>query len=125
MCVCTIWCTWDDRVGCPVHRQECKKLREELREGHEEDKRAALLQLAQMKEHELGTAREGWQRKVEDLLEQVTRARLNHHTAGIQSYGNTQSYCNTQSYKNAQSHGNTGSYGSTQSHSNTQSYENT
>ncbi|KAG5846652.1 hypothetical protein ANANG_G00117260 [Anguilla anguilla] len=53
-------------------RQECKKLREELREGHEEDKRAALLQLAQMKEQELGTAREGWQRKVEDLLEQIS-----------------------------------------------------
>ncbi|KAJ8270726.1 hypothetical protein GJAV_G00118560 [Gymnothorax javanicus] len=53
-------------------RQECKKLREELRECHEEDKRAALMHLAQMKEQELGTAREGWQRKVEDLLEQIS-----------------------------------------------------
>lgn len=52
-------------------RQECKKLREELREEHEEDKRAALTQLAQAKEQELGSARESWQRKVEDLLEQV------------------------------------------------------
>ena len=54
-----------------VHRQECKKLREELREDHEDDKRAALSQLAQNKEQELGSARESWQRKVEDLLEQV------------------------------------------------------
>lgn len=54
-----------------VHRQECKKLREELREDHEDDKRAALTQLAQNKEQELGSARESWQRKVEDLLEQV------------------------------------------------------
>ncbi|KAI4895692.1 hypothetical protein NFI96_024784 [Prochilodus magdalenae] len=53
-------------------RQECKKLREELREEHEEDKRAALTQLAQNKEQELGTARESWQRKVEDLLEQIS-----------------------------------------------------
>uniref|UniRef100_A0A8D3DMB7 Family with sequence similarity 184 member A n=1 Tax=Scophthalmus maximus TaxID=52904 RepID=A0A8D3DMB7_SCOMX len=56
-------------------RQECKKLREELREEHEEDKASALAQLAQSKEQELGGARESWQRKVEDLLEQVRRAR--------------------------------------------------
>uniref|UniRef100_A0A8B9KRC5 Family with sequence similarity 184 member A n=1 Tax=Astyanax mexicanus TaxID=7994 RepID=A0A8B9KRC5_ASTMX len=53
-------------------RQECKKLREELREDHEEGKRMALTQLAQSKEQELGTARESWQRKVEDLLEQIS-----------------------------------------------------
>ncbi|XP_076873999.1 protein FAM184A isoform X2 [Brachyhypopomus gauderio] len=53
-------------------RQECKKLREELREEHEEDKRAALTQLAQSKEQELGSARESWHRKVEDLLEQIS-----------------------------------------------------
>nr|XP_029532677.1 protein FAM184A-like isoform X3 [Oncorhynchus nerka] len=53
-------------------RQECKKLREELREDHEDDKRAALSQLAQNKEQELGSARESWQRKVEDLLEQIS-----------------------------------------------------
>uniref|UniRef100_A0A665V2A5 Family with sequence similarity 184 member A n=1 Tax=Echeneis naucrates TaxID=173247 RepID=A0A665V2A5_ECHNA len=53
-------------------RQECKKLREELREEHEEDKASALSQLAQSKEQELSNARESWQRKVEDLLEQRT-----------------------------------------------------
>jgi len=53
------------------YRQECKKLREELREEHEEDKASALAQLAQSKEQELSNARESWQRKVEDLLEQV------------------------------------------------------
>ncbi|XP_069007200.1 protein FAM184A-like, partial [Embiotoca jacksoni] len=51
-------------------RQECKKLREELKEEHEEDKTSALTQLAQSKEQELSSARESWQRKVEDLLEQ-------------------------------------------------------
>lgn len=53
------------------YRQECKKLREELKEDHEEDKNSALAQLAQSKEQELSNARESWQRKVEDLLEQV------------------------------------------------------
>ncbi|KAG7508035.1 hypothetical protein JOB18_001392 [Solea senegalensis] len=53
-------------------RQECKKLREELREDHEEDKASALTQLAQTKEQELSNARESWQRKVEDLLEQIS-----------------------------------------------------
>ncbi|XP_075940512.1 protein FAM184A [Anarhichas minor] len=53
-------------------RQECKKLREELREDHEEDKASALSQLAQNKEQEMSNARESWQRKVEDLLEQIS-----------------------------------------------------
>uniref|UniRef100_A0A3P8N8I6 Protein FAM184A/B N-terminal domain-containing protein n=1 Tax=Astatotilapia calliptera TaxID=8154 RepID=A0A3P8N8I6_ASTCA len=53
-------------------RQECKKLREELKEEHEEDKNSALAQLAQSKEQELSNARESWQRKVEDLLEQIS-----------------------------------------------------
>ncbi|XP_028254206.1 protein FAM184A isoform X1 [Parambassis ranga] len=53
-------------------RQECKKLREELKEEHEEDKTTALTQLAQSKEQELSSARESWQRKVEDLLEQIS-----------------------------------------------------
>lgn len=46
-------------------------LREELTEEYEADKQAALTQLSQQKELELMAAREGWQRKVEDLLEQV------------------------------------------------------
>uniref|UniRef100_A0A8C2F9A6 Family with sequence similarity 184 member A n=1 Tax=Cyprinus carpio TaxID=7962 RepID=A0A8C2F9A6_CYPCA len=53
-------------------RQECKKLREELREEHEENKRSALTQLAQNKDQEMCSARESWQRKVEDLLEQIS-----------------------------------------------------
>ncbi|XP_037304702.1 protein FAM184A isoform X1 [Pungitius pungitius] len=53
-------------------RQECKKLREELREDHEEEKASALSQLAQSKEQEMSSARESWQRKVEDLLEQIS-----------------------------------------------------
>ncbi|KAF0023852.1 hypothetical protein F2P81_024482 [Scophthalmus maximus] len=55
-----------------ANEEECKKLREELREEHEEDKASALAQLAQSKEQELGGARESWQRKVEDLLEQIS-----------------------------------------------------
>lgn len=46
-------------------------LREELTEEYEADKQAGLTQLSQQKELEMMAAREGWQRKVEDLLEQV------------------------------------------------------
>lgn len=46
-------------------------LKEELTEEYEADKQAALTQLSQQKELEMMAAREGWQRKVEDLLEQV------------------------------------------------------
>uniref|UniRef100_H3DP92 Family with sequence similarity 184 member A n=1 Tax=Tetraodon nigroviridis TaxID=99883 RepID=H3DP92_TETNG len=55
-----------------LRSQECKKLREELKEEHEEDKASSLAQLAQSKEQELASARESWQRKVEDLLEQIS-----------------------------------------------------
>lgn len=48
-------------------------LREELTDEYEADKQAALTQLSQQKELEMMAAREGWQRKVEDLLEQVKR----------------------------------------------------
>nr|XP_005280225.1 protein FAM184A isoform X4 [Chrysemys picta bellii] len=51
-------------------RQECSKLREELRLQHEEDKKAAMTQLLQLKEREKNAARDGWQKKVEDLLDQ-------------------------------------------------------
>lgn len=52
-------------------REEVRLLKEELSEEYEADKQAALNQLSQQKELELMAAREGWQRKVEDLLEQV------------------------------------------------------
>lgn len=57
-------------------RQECNKLREELRLQHEEDKKAAMTQLLQLKEREKNAARDGWQKKVEDLLDQVTMVSL-------------------------------------------------
>ncbi|XP_075059094.1 protein FAM184A isoform X3 [Mixophyes fleayi] len=51
-------------------RQECNKLREELKIQHEEDKKSALSQLLQLKEREIHTAKDSWQKKVEDLLDQ-------------------------------------------------------
>lgn len=51
-------------------------MREELKEEHGENKASALAQLAQSKEQELSNARESWQRKVEDLLEQVRLLRV-------------------------------------------------
>lgn len=52
-------------------REELRLLKEELTEEYEADRQASLSQLSQQKELELMAAREGWQRKVEDLLEQV------------------------------------------------------
>ncbi|XP_033619095.1 protein FAM184A isoform X3 [Fukomys damarensis] len=51
-------------------RQECSKLSEELRLQHEEDKKSAMSQLLQLKEREKNAARDSWQKKVEDLLNQ-------------------------------------------------------
>nr|XP_013814516.1 PREDICTED: protein FAM184A isoform X1 [Apteryx mantelli mantelli] len=58
-------------------RQECNKLREELRLQHEEDKKAAMTQLLQLKECEKNAARDGWQKKVEDLLDQISLLKQN------------------------------------------------
>ncbi|XP_025047119.1 protein FAM184A isoform X3 [Alligator sinensis] len=58
-------------------RQECTKLREELRLQHEEDKKAAMTQLLQLKEREKNAARDGWQKKVEDLLDQISLLKQN------------------------------------------------
>ncbi|XP_016054205.1 PREDICTED: protein FAM184A isoform X3 [Miniopterus natalensis] len=58
-------------------RQECCKLREELRLQHEEDKKAAMSQLLQLKEREKNAARDSWQKKVEDLLNQISLLKQN------------------------------------------------
>ncbi|XP_028913370.1 protein FAM184A isoform X2 [Ornithorhynchus anatinus] len=58
-------------------RQECTKLREELRHQHEEDKKSAMTQLLQLKEREKNAARDGWQKKVEDLLDQISLLKQN------------------------------------------------
>ncbi|XP_075059093.1 protein FAM184A isoform X2 [Mixophyes fleayi] len=58
-------------------RQECNKLREELKIQHEEDKKSALSQLLQLKEREIHTAKDSWQKKVEDLLDQISLLKQN------------------------------------------------
>ncbi|XP_056287658.1 protein FAM184A-like isoform X2 [Pseudoliparis swirei] len=53
-------------------REEVRLLKEELTEEYEADKQAAQTRISQQKELEMMAAREGWQRKVEDLLEQIS-----------------------------------------------------
>lgn len=59
-----------------VCRAELKTLREELTDEYEADKHATLGQLSQQRDVEIMAARESWQRRVEDLLEQVTPSPL-------------------------------------------------
>ncbi|XP_038955243.1 protein FAM184A isoform X5 [Rattus norvegicus] len=58
-------------------RQECSKLRQELKLQHEEDKKCAMSQLLQLKEREKTAARDSWQKKVEDLLNQISLLKQN------------------------------------------------
>ncbi|MEE6476137.1 hypothetical protein FKM82_010986 [Ascaphus truei] len=58
-------------------RQECSKLREELKLQHEQDKKSAVAQLRQLKDREMSTAKDGWQKKVEDLLDQISLLKQN------------------------------------------------
>ncbi|XP_053488909.1 protein FAM184A [Ictalurus furcatus] len=58
---------WTDAL-----RAELKTLKEELTDEYEADKQAALSQLSQQRDVEIMAARESWQRRVEDLLEQIS-----------------------------------------------------
>ncbi|XP_055455438.1 protein FAM184A isoform X5 [Psammomys obesus] len=58
-------------------RQECSKLRQELRLQHEEDKKFAMSQLLQLKEREKNAAKDSWQKQVEDLLNQISLLKQN------------------------------------------------
>ncbi|XP_032808230.2 protein FAM184A isoform X2 [Petromyzon marinus] len=51
-------------------RSKCERLREELEAQHAQSKRTALEQLSQVKDQELAATRDGWQRKIQDLLDQ-------------------------------------------------------
>ncbi|XP_033957524.1 protein FAM184A-like isoform X2 [Pseudochaenichthys georgianus] len=53
-------------------REEVHLLKGELTEEYEADKQGAMTQVSQQKDLEMMASREGWQRKVEDLLEQIS-----------------------------------------------------
>ncbi|XP_048453444.1 protein FAM184A isoform X2 [Rhincodon typus] len=53
-------------------REQRAKLCEELEKQHEEEKRSALAQLSHLKDQENSVEKEVWQKKVEDLLNQIS-----------------------------------------------------
>lgn len=61
-----------------ARRAELKTLSEELTDEYEADKQAALSQLSQQRDVEIMAAKESWQRRVEDLLEQVVHSHGSH-----------------------------------------------
>nr|XP_033794378.1 protein FAM184A isoform X2 [Geotrypetes seraphini] len=73
-----------DKMSCDLEvkwtenlRQECTKLHEELNLQHDEDKKSYMTQLVQLKDREINVARESWQKKVEDLLDQISLLKQN------------------------------------------------
>ncbi|KAA0710964.1 Protein FAM184A [Triplophysa tibetana] len=58
---------WTDAL-----RAELKGMREELTAEYQAEKQGALTQISQQRDLEMMAARESWQRKVEDLLEQIS-----------------------------------------------------
>ncbi|XP_078398307.1 protein FAM184A isoform X2 [Cetorhinus maximus] len=55
-----------------IVREEHEKLCEKLERQHEDEKRSALAQLSHLKDKENSAEKEGWQKKVEDLLNQIS-----------------------------------------------------
>ncbi|XP_041044815.1 protein FAM184A isoform X1 [Carcharodon carcharias] len=55
-----------------IVREEHEKLCEKLERQHEDEKRSALAQLSHLKDQENSAEKEGWQKKVEDLLNQIS-----------------------------------------------------
>ena len=48
------------------------KLRHDLAQQKEEDKRSAINQLVKMKEEEMAAMKKSWEKKVQDLLSEVS-----------------------------------------------------
>ncbi|XP_022080895.1 protein FAM184A-like [Acanthaster planci] len=71
---------WTDTL-----RRECDKLQSELTEQHSSDKKAALQQLASMKEQELVASRTGWENKLKDLLQEISQLREALHSKAEQA----------------------------------------
>ncbi|XP_071948560.1 protein FAM184A-like [Antedon mediterranea] len=63
---------WTDTL-----RRECEKLKSELIEQHQEDKKAALNQMTLIKGQELEMLKETWQQKVHDLQQQISSLKNN------------------------------------------------
>ncbi|XP_064630713.1 protein FAM184A-like [Lineus longissimus] len=59
---------WTDTL-----RKECAKVRHDITIEKDEDKRATLAQLTSMKDNEMKASKEGWQVKMNELLEQITK----------------------------------------------------
>jgi uncharacterized protein (DUF4415 family) len=53
------------------YRRECAKVRQDIGKEKDEDKRAAFVQLSKMKDEEMQANKEGWQIKMNELLEEV------------------------------------------------------
>ncbi|KAL5022301.1 hypothetical protein ScPMuIL_001456 [Solemya velum] len=58
---------WSDTL-----RSECSKLRDELTKQKEDEKKAAMKELARLKDDEMVAAKASWQSKIDDFLSQIS-----------------------------------------------------
>ncbi|OWF38300.1 protein FAM184A-like [Mizuhopecten yessoensis] len=63
---------WSDNL-----RKECARLKLDLTQQKDEEKKAALQQLARLKDEEVVAARRGWENKVQELHSQLDRLKRN------------------------------------------------
>ncbi|XP_069140693.1 protein FAM184A-like [Argopecten irradians] len=59
---------WSDNL-----RKECARLKLDLTQQKDEEKKAALQQLSRLKDEEVGAARRGWENKVQELHNQLDK----------------------------------------------------
>jgi hypothetical protein len=69
-------------IACCIHRQESSSLRQELSQRHSEDSKAALSELASLKDSAMKKAKRQWEDEQTKLLKKV-RSPL---VRGIQSW---------------------------------------
>lgn len=56
---------------CHIFRQECSSLRQELSQRHSEDSKAALSELASLKDSAMKKAKQQWEEEQTKLLKRV------------------------------------------------------
>ncbi|XP_074643406.1 protein FAM184A-like [Tubulanus polymorphus] len=71
---------WANRI-----REECGRIKQQVTTEKETERRLALEQLTKQKDEEMNAARDGWQSKINELLEQISRLKSNIRTKEDQS----------------------------------------
>ena len=66
-------CIYVSKVRCNIcSRRECEKLRKEITSQKDEERRAEMDRLSELKDEQMQAAKQGWETKLKQLLDEVS-----------------------------------------------------